>query len=210
MDTSNVSYNVRWYNTDMTNLDLTSILSGLTPNTKRVYNARLKAFTAWLGYLPLDRDMVKRYMREWDAAKPQTWNGVLAAIKYLAGDLAAAGKLDHQTAIGIKTIRYKRVTGQRSGRWLTTEQLIALIALCRTNAAASTKGSRDAALIALLLGCGLRRDEACSIYTEQVRTVDGRMQIVNVRGKGGRLRTITAPDWAAQLITGWMAQLPTK
>ena len=66
-------------------------------------------------------------------------------------------------------------------------------------------GKRDAAVLALLLGCGLRRAEACSLYIGQYRqAADGTMTLQNVEGKGNRLRTVTVPDWAAKEIDTWV------
>jgi hypothetical protein len=59
---------------------------------------------------------------------------------------------------------------------------------------------RDSALISLLIGCGLRRSEAAGLdWSQFVRRWD-RWVLSDVIGKGGRVRTIAIPDWAAERV----------
>jgi site-specific recombinase XerD len=196
----------------MSNQDLTlanaPILDGLTPHTRRAYAGRLSRFRAWRGHdtAPVDRSLIKRYIRSLEAsgAGASVINGSLAAIKYAIRELHESGLVDSTTFAAVDSIRYRKVTGVRAGKWLSKDQVAALLGAIRHNAALSTKGRRDAALFALLLGCGLRRSEACGLNVDQIRTIDGRMMLVNVQGKGGRLRTISVPLWAQTLIEAWL------
>ncbi|MGA2373685.1 MAG: site-specific integrase, partial [Candidatus Korobacteraceae bacterium] len=61
-------------------------------------------------------------------------------------------------------------------------------------------GKRDAAIIALLLGCGLRRSEVVSLRLDQFQSREGHWVIVDLRGKGGRVRTVPVPCWCKALI----------
>jgi site-specific recombinase XerD len=57
------------------------------------------------------------------------------------------------------------------------------------------KGLRDRAILAVLLGCGLRRSEVAALTVGHVQQRDGRWCIVDLIGKHGRVRTIPMPTW---------------
>jgi site-specific recombinase XerC len=74
------------------------------------------------------------------------------------------------------------------------------------NAASQTdpRGWRDGAILGLLLGCGLRRSEVVGLTLDQLQTWDGRCVIVDLIGKGRRLRTVPVPSWSKQLLDEWL------
>jgi len=45
-------------------------------------------------------------------------------------------------------------------------------------------------MIAVLIGCGLRRAEAAALKLEDVQLRDGRWVIADLNGKGGHIRTV--------------------
>jgi integrase len=67
------------------------------------------------------------------------------------------------------------------------------------------KGKRDYVIIALLVGCALRRKELASLSVEDIQLRDGRWVIIDLVGKGGRVRTVAVPIWVKQGIDAWMA-----
>jgi integrase len=46
-----------------------------------------------------------------------------------------------------------------------------------------------------LLGCGLRRSEVVGLRVEAIQRREDHWAIVDLVGKGGRVRTIPIPDW---------------
>ena len=58
------------------------------------------------------------------------------------------------------------------------------------------KGLRDRAIIAVLLGCALRRSEVAALTMGHVQQRDGRWCIVDLVGKHNRVRTVPMPAWA--------------
>jgi site-specific recombinase XerD len=66
-------------------------------------------------------------------------------------------------------------------------------------------GKRDCVILALLVGCALRRRELASLYIEEIQMREGRWVIADLRGKGRRIRTIAVPVWVKQGIDAWMA-----
>jgi len=62
------------------------------------------------------------------------------------------------------------------------------------------KGLRDRAILALLLGCGLRRAEASSLTFEHIQQRDGRWVLVDLIGKRNKVRSVPMPNWTKQAI----------
>src|SRR5262249_21895626 len=60
-------------------------------------------------------------------------------------------------------------------------------------------------LLGMLLGCGLRRSELAALTIEDIQQREGRWVIVDVRGKGSRLRSVPTPAWAKSLVDSWTA-----
>ena len=87
-------------------------------------------------------------------------------------------------------------------RHLAEEQALALVA-----EAERAEALRDAALLALLYGAGLRVSEAVGLRTEDVRVREG---IVRVRGKGGKEREAHLPPYARELVARWLEARPPR
>jgi len=64
-------------------------------------------------------------------------------------------------------------------------------------------GLRDRAILAVLLGCGLRRSEVAALTFTHVQQRDGRWCIVDLVGKHGRVRTAPMPMWVKVAIDAW-------
>src|ERR1700747_477811 len=59
-------------------------------------------------------------------------------------------------------------------------------------------------MLGLLLGCGLRRSEVVGLNLDQLQSREGRWVIVNLVGKGARLRTVPVPSWSKELVDAWL------
>lgn len=185
---------------------ISAALAGLAPATRRVYDSHISKYLTWSAEAVLTRESVKAYIRslELSGASPQVRNQALAALKKLAHEAGELAWIEPGASAQIQSIKSKKVSGIRSGRWLTIEQVAQLLgAVDRTNII----GKRDAAVLALLIGCGLRRAEACELDTAQLRAVAGRTIIMNLKGKGGRVRSIGVPAWAQTLVAQWQKLL---
>jgi integrase len=66
------------------------------------------------------------------------------------------------------------------------------------------KGKRDYVILALLLGCVLRRQELASLDVDAIQMRKGRWVLPDLRGKGGRVRTVAIPIWVKHGIDAWM------
>ncbi len=54
---------------------------------------------------------------------------------------------------------------------------------------------RESAILAIVLGTGLRRAEAAGLTWEQIQQRDGRRAIIDLVGKRNRVHSIELPPW---------------
>jgi len=80
--------------------------------------------------------------------------------------------LSPELAIGIRRVKGVKRLGTRIGNWLSTEQAQDLL---NSIPRRTIRGRRDAALVGLLLGCGLRRSEAVSLRLDQIQLREGHL-----------------------------------
>ncbi len=179
------------------------VLDSLTSeHSKRAYGRHLTAFLAWhraSGLGEISKSVVQRYAAELRelGVSPSTVNQKLSAIRKLALEAADNGALDSQIANGIKAVKGIRQEGTRSGNWLTKQQAQRLLDVPDTD---TLKGLRDRAVLAVLIGCGLRRAEAASLTFDHIQQRDGRWVLVDLVGKRNKVRSVPMPNWAKAAI----------
>jgi site-specific recombinase XerD len=182
------------------------VLDGLpSEHSRRAYERALTGFFLWhksMGRPQLSKAVVQRYaaqLREAGMA-PSSINQRLSAIRKLALEAADNGALDPQVASGIRAVKGARYEGRRTGNWLTREQ-----AQMWLNAPdqKTLKGLRDRALLAVLIGCGLRRAEAASLSFDHVQQREGRWVLVDLIGKRDKIRSVPMPNWTKAAIDVW-------
>src|SRR5437762_1484651 len=176
-----------------------------SPITRRVYNLGLDEFIAWFGLEPrsgFNKATVSawRVVLEARGLGSISINVRITAVRKLAVEAADNGLLAPDLAAGITRIKGVKMKGVRLGNWLSVKQAQALL-----NAPDPTtnKGLRDRAILAVLLGCGLRRSEVAALTMGHVQQRDGRWCIVDLVGKHSRVRTVPVPTWTKVAIDGW-------
>jgi integrase len=185
----------------------TAVLNTLASmHSRRSYEYAIDRFIAWYCSEPrltFNRSVVVRYRSflERLSLSAATINLRLSAIRRLADESAESGLLSPELAIGIRRVKGVKRLGRKMGNWLTRNQAQELVNAASKN---SLRGWRDGAMIGLLLGCGLRRSEVVGLNLEQLQSREGRWVIVNLVGKGGRLRTVPMPSWCKELIDTWL------
>ena len=132
---------------------------------------------------------------------PGTVNVRLAAVRRLADEAAESGLLSPELAAGIQRVKGARKLGIRLGNWLTAEEARTLWQLPNSE---TLKGKRDRALLAVLLGCGLRRRELADLTFDHLQSPEDHWAIVNLVGKGGHVRTVPVPEWVKCVIDEWL------
>jgi site-specific recombinase XerD len=90
--------------------------------------------------------------------------------------------------------------GIRVGNWLSMRQAQSLL---NAPDVSTVRGLRDRAILAVLIGCGLRRSEVAALTLTHVQQRDGRWCIVDLVGKHGRVRTAPMPTWVKVAIDAW-------
>lgn len=183
------------------------VLDSLTSEHSRLaYDRALNAFLNWFQALPpgstFTKSVVQRYvayLRDLSLS-PSTINLRLTAVRRLASEAGDAGLMEHSTAEAVRRVKGVKQKGVRTGRWLTGAQAEELLA---APDGSTLKGKRDRALIAVMIGCGLRRSEASALLFENIQIRDDRWVIVDLVGKGRRLRTVPMPLWAKTAIDDW-------
>jgi integrase len=59
-------------------------------------------------------------------------------------------------------------------------------------------------MLGLLVGCGLRRSELVGLRLDQLQLRENHCVIVDLVGKGGRVRTVPVPAWCKGLVNVWL------
>ena len=111
-------------------------------------------------------------------------------MRKLAVAAADNGLLAPELANGITRVKGVASKGVRLGNWLSAKQSQALL---NAPDATTNKGLRDRAILAVLLGSGLRRSEVAALTFGHIQQRDGRWCIVDLVGKHGRVRTVPMP-----------------
>jgi integrase len=136
-----------------------------------------------------------------DHLAPSTINVRMSAVRKLVGEAKRNGMIGSEEAANLTDIPNVRQQGTRLGNWLTREQAKELLAVPDRS---TLKGKRDYVIIALLVGCALRRRELAALNIEDIQLREGRWVIIDLVGKGGRVRTVAVPIWVKQGINAWI------
>src|SRR5216684_3503034 len=176
-----------------------------SPITRRVYNMALDEFMTWFRLAPRP-GFTKATVSAWRVSLEARVLGSssiiirMSAIRKLAVEAADNGLLAPELAAGIARVKSAKSIGIRVGNWLTLRQAQTLL---NAPDATTVKGLRDRAILAVLLGCGLRRSEVAALTLAHIQQRDGRWCIVDLVGKHGRIRTTPMPNWVKVAIDTW-------
>ena len=180
------------------------VLDSVTsPHSRRNYAKALDDLFAFAAGRPLSRALLLEFRASLDHLAPSTVNVRLSAIRKLVSEARKNGLLGAEEAANLADIPNIREQGTRLGNWLTREQAKELLAVPDRS---TLKGKRDFVILALLVGCALRRRELASLHIEDIQMREGRWVIADLRGKGNRIRTVAVPVWVKQGINAWMAE----
>ena len=192
---------------DLEHAKVAVIVSLRSFESQRSYRHSIDEFVAWYCSAPrlsFNKAVVLRYRLylEDRHLAAGTINVRLAAVRRLAYEAADSGLLSPDLAAGIRRVKGAKKLGHRLGNWLTAEEARTLWQLPDP---ATLKGTRDRAILALLLGCGLRRRELTELTVDHFQRREDHWAIVDLIGKGGHVRTIPVPSWVKRTIDDWLA-----
>lgn len=149
--------------------------------------------------LTYDHVLAFRETRVRSGLSPATINLQLSVIKMTCKQCWLKNLMPLQTYAAIKEVKSVRGGRVSKGRALKPAESGRL--LKTTEADGDIRSKRDAAIIALALGCGLRRSEIASLLLEQVDHV---RHTITVRGKGNKERRVAVADAVWERLAVWL------
>ena len=185
-----------------------AVLNTLTSvSGQRTYDHAINDFVEWYCSEPrlaFNRTVVLRYRiyLEQKGYAPNTINLRLAAVRRVAYEACDSGLLSPELGAGIRRVKGVRRLGVRVGNWLTPAQGKLLLQRSDT---ATLRGKPNHAIVAMLIGCGLRRGELLSLAMDSIQVRDEHWVIADLIGKGGHIRTVPIPPWVKVAIDSWTA-----
>ena len=191
---------------DLEHVKSAVLVSLRSPESQRSYRRSIDDFVCWYCSAPrlsFNKTVVTRYRiyLEDKLLAPGTVNVRLAAVRRLADEAADTGLLSPDLAAGIRRVKGAKKLGMRLGNWLTADEARSLWQLPNTD---TVKGKRDRAILAVLLGCGLRRKELIDLTFDHIQRREDHWAIVDLVGKGGHIRTVPMPEWVKRTIDDWL------
>ncbi|MEQ1965601.1 tyrosine-type recombinase/integrase [Xenorhabdus nematophila] len=130
---------------------------------------------------------------------PNTINLILCAIKGVAEEARASRLMETDHYHDVKNI--KRIRGSRvsRGRMLARSEVKKIFTFLDSQ----TTGAaiRDAALISLMFGCGLRRSEVADLDIDHIDVENNK---INIHGKGNKERINYMPPETAKRMSLWV------
>ncbi len=173
-----------------------------SPNSRRNYGKALDDLFALAAGRPLTPALFMEYRASLEVLSASTTNVRLSAVRKLVAEARRNGFIGVEDAARLAEVPNIRQKGTRLGNWLTREQAKELLAVPDRS---TLKGKRDYVILALLIGCALRRQELATLDVETIQLREGRWVLLDLEGKGRRVRTVAVPVWVKQGINSWMS-----
>ena len=183
------------------------VLDGVSSaHSRRAYRTGLVRFFAWFrasAPAPLFSKAVVGAYRSallGEGLSSASINLRLSPVRKLAREMADNGMLDVSVAAAIERVPGVERRGTRIGNWLTKDQANDLL---NAPDPRSLSGKRDRAILALLIGCGLRRAELLRLEVKDLQQREARWVLPDLVGKGNRVRTVTIPAGVKARLDLW-------
>lgn len=106
------------------------------------------------------------------------------------------------TAAGIRRVKGIRRLGVRVSNWLTSDQGKLLL---QNSDIDTLRGKRNYAMLAMLIGYGLRRGQLLALRTKSIQLREEHWVIADLIGKGGHIQTLPIPAWLKTAVHAWTA-----
>jgi site-specific recombinase XerD len=190
-----------------------AVLNSLaSASSQESYGHAIEEFIGWYCSEPrlaFNRTVVLRYrfFLEQKKLAPATINVRLAAVRRLAYEASDTGLLSPDLAAGIRRVRGAKGLGVRIGNWLSVDEAKALL---RNSSSDALRDKRDKAILAILVGCGLRRAELVALKVEDFQVREEHCVIADLIGKGKHIRTVPVPAWVKQTVDAWTSAAEIK
>ncbi|MDI9634364.1 tyrosine-type recombinase/integrase [Geitlerinema splendidum] len=136
-----------------------------------------------------------------ETRSPATVKKMMAALKRVLKEATRLKLMDSDSytmAIDLPKIKDTR---KLRGRALSSAEIGSLMKVCTDDP--TLQGIRDAALIAILRGSGLRRAEVVKLELKDLNLDTGALEVR--QGKGGKDRTVYLPESAIAYLQPWLS-----
>ena len=190
------------------NAALTYLAQLTSANSRRTMKSKLNRFARWAGYSDCS-------VCEWEKMRPEfivafftqseregmaasTMNCYLAALKGVAKSAWVTGDLPHENYLKINAIKQRRYYRLPSGRSLSAKESQQLFDSLTGD---DPQTLRDKAILALMIGCGLRRGEIPYLRLENYDPIDRSLRLI---GKGNKERKVFLPKPVADALNAWL------
>lgn len=175
--------------------------------TKAMYRKAIEDFLLWLeqqGSPTVTGAAVQSHLAYLESVgyAAATLNQRLSAIRKLAAEAANSDLLPLDQAVQVCRIPNVRQAATLPATSLSKQKSEDLINAPDNQ---TNRGKRDRVLLALLVGCALRRREVVNLDVEDIQYEDGRGVIIRVVGQRGRIRSIAIPDWVEEALAQWLS-----
>jgi integrase/recombinase XerD len=195
-------------------------LAGLAPGSRRTMREALNTIAGLLGVseaINTEGQDVRCLNTPWGKVRyahtvalraalveryaPATANKALSALRRVLQEAFRLGQLsaeEYQRAVLVPTVKGKR---EPKGRVVTASEVTALMRACASDP--TPIGPRDAAILAVLRGTGLRRAEIAALDVGDYQRETGELLIRG--GKGNKDRRVWAPSGTRAALDAWLA-----
>ena len=136
-----------------------------------------------------------------DRYAPATCNRALSVLHGVMKEAWLGGLIDHESMARSTALPSVRGSRLPTGRHVEVGEQRALFAVCAQDR--SLVGRRDAAVLALGFGGGLRRAEIAGLVVGDWSEVTGRVRVL---GKGSKEREVPLPSGARRYLEVWLAE----
>lgn len=168
------------------------------PNSERQRSVVLAQFARAVGD-PRARDLTARMVIAWwddiSHLKPASRRAYLSAVRVFCGHLVAMGALESDPTTPIQQPKVY----PREPVTLEPHEVIRVLT--------ELDNTRDRAVAALMLGCGLRSHDVAML---QVEDVDLHARVLVVEGKGGKRRAVPMPKATVECVSDYLHKFPAE
>jgi len=180
--------------------------------TRAMYGKAIKDLFSWLdsrGHPPLTEEACRNHLAylQSQGYASATLNQRLSALRKLVVKAADLQLVPLAHAVQICRIRNIRKTTTSPAIALNRQKTEELINVPDGH---TNKGKRDRLLLALLIGCALRRGEVVNLDLDDIEYVDSRAVLIRISRANGRLRSVLMPGWVEEALSAWLSAADIK
>jgi len=188
----------------------TYLLNMRTDESYRTQRSKLRAFVKAAGgenlsefdWEELNADTIRFVLKKMrsEGKKSSTINATLCGVKGVFLEMFNKKKIDIEEYIRVKGIKSDKASDINVGRSLTKSEIQEML----ESPSSRPIDVRNNAIMAVIMGCGLRRKEVPSLEVRHIN-IDAETPFLRIKGKGNKYRDIFMPDFTLEALERWLA-----